>query len=217
MKLKPLGILAASVILLGCSAKTPHQESAYITKPITLSAERLSIHYAMNPEQLKLYQPYVETFLYQKGLKLTEDGKEVVIAPVYIGSILIYNKSKSEVKPLPAIPYKEIKSNTGYTLPLSRTFYQSLGYDPIDSDYSSISEGLEKFGIQTVTKAVFTYGVNALLASDGYQIITDVYIGGERTRIFAHTLEEDGAEEAIPVLIEKTAKKIAELINKKKD
>ena len=199
-------------MLIGCGAKVPHQEVAYITKPLKVKTNTIALKYAMSDNQLKLYQPYIETFLHQKGIKIKKEGTEVIIAPVYIGSLLIYNNPREKVQPLPAIPYKEIESETGYTLPLSKTFYQSLGYDPISSDYSTVSEGLKKFGIQTISKTIFTYGANALLESEGYQIITDVYVGGERTRIFTHTFAEDDAKSALPILLNSTAKQIASLI-----
>ena len=82
----------------------------------------------------------------------------------------------------------------------------------IAENASSVSSGVgQGLGVMAVF-AVGTVVLNNLMETEGYQIVTEVEVNGQKTRVYAHAYDGSiEAGEVIPFLLDLTAQSIVEI------
>lgn len=211
------GFLAASsaalLLLGGCSSKS--FTDAAVTKPLHMEAQSVSVEYAAAKEQRELYQPVLEAALLGAGVKLqNEAGVSVVVAPLFIGDYMRYNNPDNPIETIRPLSKTEIQEKIAHERDAAAALQKSLYYRFTDTnDYSSVAQWSKTYALSAASAMLTAYIIDGAFDIDGWQMITDVYVDGQRTRVFAHTF--DGSlepNEAVAELAGKTAEQIVRLV-----
>ncbi len=202
-----LGILLS---LSGCSSK--EFTDVAVTKPIHLPADSLRVAYAADTAQRELYQPYVEAALYERHVRVSEAARhELVIVPLFIGDYMVYNDMSNPIRTIKPLSETQLVSKLDRSRSVTRALSDSLQYRFSNAkDFVDINEWLRSYGVSMAVTVLVSFALDSALDVEGWQMITDVYLDGERTRIFAHTFDDSlDPEEAVAELTKRTARQIA--------
>lgn len=213
MKLIPASVFATALLLAGCSSKS--FTNVAVTKPIHVNMNNVEVSYAADKAQRELYQPAIEAALYERGIRTDEvSSHNIVIAPRFIGDYMVYNDMNRPIETIKPLSETELTAKIEYERNAAQAMSESLYYRFSNAaDFSSVQQWLGNYAISAASAALFAYAIDGAFDADGWQMITDIYIDGERTRIFAHTFDNSlEPKEAVAELMKRTAEQIADLV-----
>lgn len=205
---------AAALLFSGCASKefSDVQQTAAL-KP--LSQKVVDIGYAADTKQRELLQPFVQASLYRHGVSEAAGGHSLVIAPRFIGDYMKYNDAENPIALIEPLAPAQLQEKVAHERDAAAAMSKSLYYRFSEAaDFKDVNQWMGNYGLSVASAAVTAYMIDGLVDADGYQMVTDVYVDGKRTRIFAHTFDSSlEPEEAIVELARMTAEKIARIVS----
>lgn len=208
--------LMGLLFLSGCSSHSDIS-TAKQTKALSLNTNSVHLNYTFDASKKNSLSDAIKSTFKEKQITLNNTCKtKVLISPVYIGSTSRYQDASFDE---PVIPQADISqyqteddnSNLKYSVSRGIKAGTSRG---VGMNETSIQGGVEEILGTAVISATGSYAINSAFDTDGYEMVTDVYVNDtQRTRIFAYV--EDGSiepEEAIAELSLLTANKLAVII-----
>ena len=216
------GALSA-LLLSGCSSHSGSDISiAKQTKPLALHTNNVNITYAMDANASKPFSDALLTSFKTQGIRIEKNSDtKIILHPVYLGSTQRYQKVTADdpVIPSAGIESFEAENKTSDRIRggISNGLKVSSGYG-IGMNEESFNAGVGQVAGTAILAGVALIAIDYMLSTEGYELVTDVYINqDERTRIFAYV--EDGSiepEEALLELASLTADKVAAIIKGEK-
>lgn len=207
----PLSLTA--LLLGGCSSKT--FTDVALTRPLHISAQTVSVAYAADTAQRELYQPLVESALIEAGITPRAEAEvSVVIAPRFIGDYMRYNNRENPIRTIAPLDETQLQEKIASERDAAAALQKSLYYRFSNADdFSSASQWSQNYALSAASAMLTAYLIDGIFDIDGWQMITDVYIEGKRTRVFAHTFDDAlEPEESVARLAQKTADQIVQLL-----
>lgn len=221
---QPIILLSAitALVFSGCSSHSASDISiAKQTRPVALHTDNVNIRYALNSKDAQPYtQALVKSFK-THGITIDEASKtKITVHPVYLGNTGRFAKSHTDDPVIPATGLQKLEADSGNSSYIRNGVATGLmagSNAHIDLKADTINSALKDVAGTAAITAVGAIAINYMLSTQGYELITDVYINqDERTRIFAYV--EDSSiepEEAISELALLTADKLADIIKGK--
>jgi hypothetical protein len=199
---------------------------AKATQDVEFEAKSVTIKYLMDDKLKGYFEKELPLVLNKNGI-IQGEGIEVILVPIRMGryvDIMTSKKILPEGKSKREIDAFFLKNNDTFSSKDASNLVENFvhGFSAIgsqgtavnmnDAMKNSIANGLYTLGVGLVFN-----GINALSTmSDQYLMVTDVYFGEQRTRIFSFVFSASVSEkEAYESLTRLTSKKIAELASGK--
>lgn len=216
-------LLPLMLLAVGASADY-NMAFAKATKNIALGSDKASVRYMMDDELKGRFQKELSAELEKNGIHVAEGGKEITVVPVLLAPYFEMlgmekfpqSKSLQEINQYIVLQEKENKSNSQNAVNTVANFKTGFTRYGAEGAMKTAGDGLKNMarsGLAVVGVGLLAGGVNYLsVASDQYEMVTDVYFGEEHTRIIAFVYSFSVSQaEAIEKLSALTSQKIAEL------